>query len=126
MAGNSIGGWNGGCTSAGYGRVNAGQGVVMTVQAPGAALSPAPGGLLARHFGYPTAFIALGAISTGSLVLWLYCGAGLRYFRRGAAPPLNTSQRRQLDLVRHARVPAVHLRLTCHVIQRRCAFGVHR
>ena len=66
----------------GTGRVNAGQGVVMTVQAAGAALSPALGGLLAHHFGYPAAFITLGAISTGSLVLWLYCGAGLRHVCR--------------------------------------------
>ena len=51
----------------------------MTVQAAGAALSPALGGLLAHHFGYPAAFIALGAISTDSLALWLYCGAGLRH-----------------------------------------------
>lgn len=62
----------------GTGRVNAGQGVVMTVQAAGAALSPMLGGLLAHHFGYPAAFIALGAISTASLALWLCCGAGLR------------------------------------------------
>ncbi|ASL46215.1 putative MFS-type transporter [Burkholderia sp. AD24] len=63
----------------GTGRVNAGQGVVMTVQAAGAALSPMLGGLLAHHFGYPAAFIALGAISTVSLALWLGCGAGLRH-----------------------------------------------
>jgi MFS family permease len=63
----------------GTGRVNAGQGVVMTVQAAGAALSPMLGGLLAHHFGYPAAFIALGAISTTSLALWLCCGAGLRH-----------------------------------------------
>lgn len=71
----------------GTGRVNAGQGVVMTVQAAGAALSPALGGVLAHHFGYPAAFISLGAISTGSLVLWLYCGAELRHAcrPRGAA-----------------------------------------
>ncbi|WP_176057627.1 MFS transporter [Paraburkholderia sp. BCC1876] len=62
----------------GTGRINAGQGVVMTVQAAGAALSPMLGGLLAHHFGYPAAFIALGAISTASLALWLCCGAGLR------------------------------------------------
>lgn len=63
----------------GTGRVNAGQGVVMTVQAAGAALSPMLGGLLAHHFGYPAAFVALGAISTASLALWLCCGAGLRH-----------------------------------------------
>ena len=63
----------------GSGRVNVGQGVVMTVQAAGAALSPALGGILAHRFGYPAAFIALGAISTGSLVLWLGFGASLRH-----------------------------------------------
>ena len=63
----------------GSGRVNAGQGVVMTVQGAGAALSPALGGILAHRFGYPAAFIALGAVSTGSLVLWLGFGASLRH-----------------------------------------------
>jgi predicted MFS family arabinose efflux permease len=62
----------------GTGRVNVGQGVVMTAQGAGAALSPALGGLLAQHFGYPTAFFVLGAVSTGSLALWLIFGAGLR------------------------------------------------
>ncbi|MFL9999620.1 MFS transporter [Paraburkholderia dipogonis] len=63
----------------GSGRVNVGQGVVMTVQGGGAALSPALGGILAHRFGYPAAFIALGAVSTGSLVLWLGFGASLRH-----------------------------------------------
>lgn len=62
----------------GTGRVNVGQGVVMTVQGVGAALSPALGGVLAQHFGYASAFLALGAISTGSLALWLICGAMLK------------------------------------------------
>lgn len=63
----------------GTGRVNVGQGVVMTVQGAGAALSPALGGILAHRFGYPVAFIALGAVSTGSLMLWLCFGASLRH-----------------------------------------------
>jgi hypothetical protein len=63
----------------GTGRVNGGQGVVMTVPGAGAALSPAPGSILARCFDYPAAFIAPGAISTGSLALWLGFGAGLRH-----------------------------------------------
>ncbi|WP_144138309.1 MFS transporter [Paraburkholderia sp. BCC1884] len=62
----------------GTGRVNVGQGVVMTVQGVGAALSPALGGVLAQHFGYPAAFVALGAVSTGSLALWLCFRRGLR------------------------------------------------
>jgi MFS family permease len=62
----------------GTGRVNVGQGVVMTVQGIGAALSAALGGALAQHFGYVTAFLALGAVSTGSLALWLCFGASLK------------------------------------------------
>jgi MFS family permease len=62
----------------GTGRVNVGQGVVMTVQGVGAALSPALGGVLAQHFGYATAFLVLGAVSTGSLALWLFFGASLK------------------------------------------------
>ncbi|MDY7805530.1 MFS transporter [Burkholderia stagnalis] len=55
----------------GSGRVNAGQGAVATAQGIGAALSPALGGMLAQHFGYPAAFVVLGAVSTGALALWL-------------------------------------------------------
>ena len=62
----------------GTGRVNVGQGVVMTVQGVGAALSPALGGVLAQHFGYATAFLVLGAVSTGSLALWIFFGAALK------------------------------------------------
>ncbi len=62
----------------GSGRVNVGQGVVMTVQGIGAALSPALGGMLAQHFGYAAAFLVLGAVSTGSLALWLLFGTSLK------------------------------------------------
>lgn len=62
----------------GTGRVNVGQGVAMTVQGAGAALSPALGGVLAQHFGYTVAFVALGAVSMGSLTLWLWFAAYLR------------------------------------------------
>lgn len=62
----------------GTGRVNVGQGVVMTCQAAGAALSPMLGGLLAHTFGYSAAFLVLGAISTGSIALWIGFGATLR------------------------------------------------
>jgi MFS family permease len=55
----------------GSGRVNVGQGAVAAVQGVGAAVSPVLAGVLAQHFGYASAFIALGAVSTGSLVLWI-------------------------------------------------------
>lgn len=62
----------------GTGRVNVGQGVVMTVQGMGAALSPALGGFLAQHLGYGAAFLALGGVSVGSLALWLCFGTTLK------------------------------------------------
>jgi len=55
----------------GTGHVNVGQGAVMTVQGIGASLSPLLGGVIAQMFGYRTAFLLLGAISLGSLALWL-------------------------------------------------------
>jgi predicted MFS family arabinose efflux permease len=56
---------------AGTGHVNAGLGAVMTLQAIGAALSTTVGGLIAQHFGYTTAFLALGGIAATALALWL-------------------------------------------------------
>jgi MFS family permease len=55
----------------GTGRVNVGQGAVMTAQGIGAALSPAIGGWLAQMLGYHAAFYMLGVFALGSLALWL-------------------------------------------------------
>ncbi len=55
----------------GTGRVNVGQGAVMTVQGVGAALSPAIGGAIAQAIGYQAAFLILGSFALGSLALWL-------------------------------------------------------
>lgn len=57
---------------AGTGRVNAGLGAVMTMQAVGAASSPALAGFVAERFGYATAFLALGVIAALGLALWLF------------------------------------------------------
>ncbi|KOB41467.1 major facilitator transporter [Xanthomonas arboricola] len=57
----------------GTGRVNVGQGAVMTVQGVGAALSPALGGWLAHAFGYRIAFLALGGIALLAVALWAGC-----------------------------------------------------
>jgi MFS family permease len=54
----------------GTGRVNVGQGAVMTVQGVGASLSPAIGGWLAEWQGYGPAFLILGAFALGSLLIW--------------------------------------------------------
>jgi MFS family permease len=62
----------------GTGRVNVGQGAVMTVQGLGAALSPALGGAIAEAVGYRIAFLILGAFALGSLALWLTFRTSLR------------------------------------------------
>jgi MFS family permease len=56
---------------AGTGHVNAGLGVVMTLQGVGAALSTTVGGIVAERFGYSAAFLALGGIAAVALALWL-------------------------------------------------------
>lgn len=55
----------------GTGHINVGQGAIMAAQGLGGALSPVLGGFIAQIFGFPTAFITLGALSLGSLVIWL-------------------------------------------------------
>jgi MFS family permease len=62
----------------GTGRVNVGQGAVMTVQGVGAALSPALGGAVAQAVGYRITFLILGAFALGSLALWLGFGSLVR------------------------------------------------
>ena len=55
----------------GTGRVNAGQGAVMTAQGVGAALSPAIGGWIAQGVGYGATFVILGCFALGSIALWI-------------------------------------------------------
>jgi MFS family permease len=62
----------------GTGRINVGQGAVMTLQGIGASLSPALGGWIAQLAGYPVAFEVLGAFAVGSIVLWVACAPLLR------------------------------------------------
>ncbi|TPG07515.1 MFS transporter [Sphingomonas oligophenolica] len=66
------------CLLNGTGRVNVGQGAVMTVQGLGASLSPAIGGWVAQILGYRIAFFILGGFALGSLALWLGFAATLR------------------------------------------------
>ncbi len=62
----------------GTGRVNVGQGAVMTAQGIGASFSPALGGWIAQTSGYPHAFLLLGALAVGSVILWLTYAAAIR------------------------------------------------
>jgi MFS family permease len=62
----------------GTGRVNVGQGALMTVQGAGASLSPALGGFIAEHFGYRVAFLLLGSFAIGSVLIWLLFAGTLK------------------------------------------------
>ncbi|MCW6508962.1 MFS transporter [Hyphomicrobiales bacterium BP6-180914] len=55
----------------GTGRVNVGQGAVMTVQGLGASLSPAIGGWMAQEIGYGPMFTILGSFALVSIALWV-------------------------------------------------------
>jgi MFS family permease len=66
------------CLLDGTGRVNVGQGAVMTVQGIGAAFSPVIGGWIAQEIGYGPAFLILAAFASGPLALWLGYGTLLR------------------------------------------------
>jgi MFS family permease len=71
------------CLLNGTGRVNVGQGAVMTAQGVGASLSPAIGGWLAQMLGYHAAFYILGTFALGSFGLWLGFAGTLRPACRG-------------------------------------------
>ena len=62
----------------GSGRVNAGQGAVMTVQGIGASLSPAIGGWIAQELGYGPVFLVLGCFATVSVAVWVACSPLLK------------------------------------------------
>lgn len=55
----------------GTGRINLGQGAVITVQGVGASLSPAVGGWIAEWIGYQSTFLLLGAFGLISVALWI-------------------------------------------------------
>lgn len=63
----------------GSGHINLGLGMVMTMQGIGAAFSAAWGGMVAAHYGYGMAFLALAAAPCIALVLLL---AGIRRLPR--------------------------------------------
>lgn len=72
----------------GTGHINVGQGAIMAAQGLGGALSPVVGGVVAQHLGYPVAFLMLGGLSVGSLIIWLRFTATLRRVdSRAPRPP---------------------------------------
>jgi len=73
----------------GSGRINVGQGAVMTVQGVGAALSPLIGGWIAQEIGYGATFMILGSFALGSIALWLGFASILKpaCAQRDVSPP---------------------------------------
>jgi MFS family permease len=55
----------------GTGRINIGQGAVMTIQGLGASLSPAIGGWIAQSINFNAAFLILGSFAVISIFLWI-------------------------------------------------------
>jgi MFS family permease len=78
------------CLLNGTGRVNIGQGAVMTVQGIGASLSPAIGGWLAQMLGYHIAFYTLGSFAIASVALWVGFAGTLRPACAGASTDTET------------------------------------
>jgi len=76
------------CLLSGTGRVNVGQGAVMTIQGVGASLSPAIGGWLAQELGYQTTFYILGGFAVASLGLWIGFAGTLRPACSGGDKPV--------------------------------------
>ncbi|MBR0828872.1 MFS transporter [Bradyrhizobium manausense] len=64
----------------GTGRINLGQGAVITVQGVGASLSPALGGWIAEWIGYGPTFLLLGGFGIASMALWFAFGAAVKKY----------------------------------------------
>lgn len=70
----------------GTGRINVGQGAVLTAQGVGAALSPIVGGWIAQGYGYPACFLTLGAFALVSIIVWIGYHRELRLACAAPAP----------------------------------------
>jgi predicted MFS family arabinose efflux permease len=64
----------------GTGRINLGQGAVITVQGIGASLSPLLGGWFAQWFGYQWTFLLLGSFGLIVVALWIACRPAIRHY----------------------------------------------
>jgi MFS family permease len=64
----------------GTGRVNLGQGAVITIQGVGASLSPALGGWIAQWVGYQATFLCLAALGLIAVAIWVGFGAVVRKY----------------------------------------------
>jgi MFS family permease len=78
----------------GTGRINLGQGAIITAQSAGAALSPAIGGWIADWKGYNAAFYTFGAFAIVAIVLWTTLAPSLKPMRTLAAARHTHSRKR--------------------------------
>jgi predicted MFS family arabinose efflux permease len=62
------------------GRVNLGQGAVITIQGAGAAVSPALAGWIAQWVGYSPTFLILGSMGLVSAAIWIAMRSAIRHF----------------------------------------------
>jgi MFS family permease len=64
----------------GTGRINLGQGAVITIQGMGASLSPALGGWIAQWIGYQWTFLLLGGFGLISVAIWIAFKLHVRHY----------------------------------------------
>ena len=61
------------------GRVNLGQGAVITIQGAGAAVSPALAGWVAQWAGYSPAFLICGGMGVVAAGIWIAMRSAIRH-----------------------------------------------
>jgi MFS family permease len=64
----------------GTGRINLGQGAVITVQGMGASLSPALGGWVAEWIGFEWTFLLLGGLGVIAVTIWVAFRSTVRHY----------------------------------------------
>jgi len=64
----------------GTGRINLGQGAVITVQGMGASLSPALGGWVAEWIGFQWTFLLLGGLGVIAVAIWVAFRSTVRHY----------------------------------------------
>jgi MFS family permease len=64
----------------GTGRINLGQGAVITIQGMGASLSPALGGWFAQWIGYQWTFLLLGGFGLIAAAIWVAFKSPVKHY----------------------------------------------
>lgn len=64
----------------GTGRINLGQGAVITIQGMGASISPALGGWFAQWIGYQWTFLLLGGFGLIAVAIWVAFKSPVKHY----------------------------------------------